>query len=142
MNTGTFWKCIFAWCCGVCSFLFGDMDGLFTALLAFMVLDYITGLIVGITQKKLDSSVGFKGIAKKFFMLVIVAVGHILDAHVLGDGALCKSIVTGFYVANEGISILENTAKIGVKYPKKLLEILKQLKSESDSKKDGDGKDE
>lgn len=131
MKTDTFLKFAFAEVCGLLSTLFGEMDGLFTALIVFMILDYITGIFVGISQKRLDSEIGFKGILKKLTMLIVVALGHVLDAYVLG-GACCKMIAVGFYLANEGLSILENTAKLGVKYPKKLLEVLKQLKEDDD----------
>ena len=137
MKQETFWKLLFADICGITVLLWGEMDGLFAALLILMVLDYITGVLVGIVRKKIDSRIGFKGILRKVLMLVVVAVGHVLDAYVLGgDTDVCRALVCGFYVANEGISILENTARMGVRYPKKLLDILKQLKSDND---EGDG---
>ena len=116
----------------VCGFIWGQMDGLFYALIAFMVLDYITGLISAYTAKKLSSAVGFTGIAKKVFILILVAVGHILDCHILDGGAVCRSAVIGFYLANEGISILENAGKIGLPLPEKLLDVLEQLKDKSE----------
>lgn len=116
----------------VCGFLFGEFDGLMYALIAFMVLDYISGVLVAIDQKELSSKVGFKGIAKKVIILALVAVGHILDTHVLGGGAVCRSAVSGFYIANEGISILENATELGLPLPKKLIDVLKQLKEDSD----------
>ncbi len=75
---------------------------------------------------------GFTGIAKKVFILALVAVGHILDAHVLGGGSVCRSAVIGFYLANEGISILENAGNIGLPLPKKLIDVLKQLKNKEE----------
>lgn len=117
--------------CAVCGFLWGQMDGLLYALIAFMVLDYITGLISAYIAKKLSSKVGFTGIAKKVFIMVLVAVGHILDTHVIGGGAVCRSAVIGFYLANEGISILENSGKIGLPLPEKLLDVLEQLRKEN-----------
>lgn len=119
----------------VCGFLWGQMDGLLYALIAFMALDYITGLISAYIAKNLSSSVGFKGIAKKVFIMVLVAVGHILDAHVLGGGAVCRSAVIGFYLANEGISILENSGKIGLPLPEKLIDVLEQLRKDDDNDK-------
>lgn len=116
----------------VCGFLWGQMDGLLYALIAFMALDYITGLISAYIAKKLSSKVGFSGIAKKVFILVLVAVGHILDVHVLGGGAVCRSAVIGFYLANEGISILENSGKIGLPLPEKLLDVLEQLRKDDE----------
>ena len=116
----------------VCGFFFFFFDGLMYALIAFMVLDYISGVLVAIAQKELSSKVGFKGIAKKVIILSLVAVGHILDVHVLGGGAVCRSAVLGFYIANEGISILENAAELGLPLPKKLVSVLKQLKEKED----------
>jgi len=116
----------------VCGFLFGRMDGLMYALIAFMSLDYLTGVLVAAAQKELSSKVGFKGIAKKVIILALVAVGHILDTHVLGGGAVCRSAVSGFYIANEGISILENAAELGLPLPKKLIDVLKQLRDDND----------
>lgn len=116
----------------VCGFLWGRADGLLYALIAFMALDYITGVIVAILRKNLNSEVGFTGIAKKVLILVLVAVGHILDCHVLGGGAVCRSAVIGFYLANEGISILENAGNLGIPLPKKLIAVLQQLKKDND----------
>ena len=120
----------------VCGFLFGQMDGLMYALIAFMALDYLTGVLVAAAQKELSSKVGFKGIAKKVIILALVAVGHILDTHVLGGGAVCRSAVSGFYIANEGISILENAAELGLPLPKKLVDVLKQLRDDDDDKEE------
>ena len=133
MKTDTVIKIIMSEACGLASLLWGNLDGMFTALIVFMILDYITGVMVGICNKNVDSSTGFRGILRKITMLIVVAVGHTLDLYVLGGGtAVCKCAAVGFYLANEGISILENTAKLGVKYPKKLLDILKQLHDKSD----------
>ena len=114
----------------ICGFLWGQLDGLFYALIAFMVLDYITGLISAYIAKKLSSEVGFRGIARKVFILILIAVGHIIDTHVLGGGTVCRSAVIGFYLANEGLSILENAGKTGLPLPKKLLDVLEQLRKD------------
>lgn len=121
--------------CGVCGFLWGRADGLLYALIAFMTIDYITGVIVACVGHRLSSEVGFKGIAKKVLILLLVAVGHLLDAHILGGGAVCRSAVIGFYLANEGISILENAGELGLPLPKKLIAVLKQLKDKEDDEK-------
>ena len=113
---------------GVCGFLWGELDGLLYALIAFMAIDYISGEIVAVAQKELSSEVGFKGIAKKVLIMALVAVGHILDIYILGGGAVCRSAVIGFYLANEGISILENAGELWLPLPKKLVAVLKQLK--------------
>ena len=119
----------------ICSFLWGQLDGLFYALIAFMVLDYLTGIISAYIAKKLSSEVGFRGIAKKVFILILVAVGHIIDTHVLGGGTVCRSAVIGFYLANEGLSILENAGKIGLPLPEKLLDVLEQLRKDDKNAK-------
>ena len=119
---------------GVCGFLWGQLDGLLYALVAFMIIDYVSGVIVAVFRRELSSEVGFKGIAKKVLIMGLVAVGHILDTHILGGGAVCRSAVIGFYIANEGISILENSAKLGLPLPKKLIAVLKQLKDDDKEK--------
>lgn len=123
---------------GALGFLFGEVSGLFYALLTMMVIDYISGVLIAIINKKLSSEVGFKGLVKKIFMLMLVAIGHIIDAHVIGSGAAVMTAVQLFFVANEGISILENAARLGVPIPKKLKDILIQLK---DSEDKGGGED-
>lgn len=97
-----------------------------------MVLDYLTGLISAWIHKELSSAVGFTGIAKKVLILILVAVGHLLDDYVLGGGSVCRSAVIGFYLANEGISILENAGNIGLPLPKKLTDVLEQLKNKEE----------
>lgn len=115
--------------CAVCGFLWGTPDGLLYALIAFMILDYITGLISAYIRKEISSATGFRGIAKKVFIMVLVAVGHVLDSKIIGEGTVCRSAVIGFYLANEGISILENSGKIGLPVPEKLLNVLEQIKN-------------
>lgn len=116
----------------VCGFLWGKADGWLYALIAFIVFDYITGVLVAVKRHTLNSEVGFEGIAKKVTILVLVAVGHILDVCFFSGGVVCRNAVTGFYIANEGISILENAANLGLPLPKKLKAVLEQLKSDSD----------
>ncbi|MDE6035658.1 MAG: phage holin family protein [Ruminococcus sp.] len=112
----------------VCGFMWGKFDGIMYALVAFMVLDYITGVISAYIRKELSSSTGFRGIAGKVFIMVLVAVGHILDTQIIGTGSVCRSAVIGFYISNEGISILENSARIGLPLPTKLTDILIKLR--------------
>ena len=102
------------------------------ALIAFMIMDYITGLISAYIWKEISSATGFKGIAKKVFIMMLVAVGHILDTKVIDGGTVCRSAVIGFYIANEGISITENAVKIGVPVPQKIVEVLKQIKNKGE----------
>ena len=117
---------------GVVGFLFGQLNGLFWAVIALMAIDYVTGVIVAVLDKKLSSEVGFRGLVKKLFILVLIAVGHILDAYIIGQGAAVMTAVMLFFAANEGISILENAAALGLPVPKKLREVLDQLKHESE----------
>ena len=105
----------------------GGVDGLMTALLIFMVLDYITGLMCAIADKKLSSAVGFKGICKKVLILMLVGVAHIVDLHVVGTGDALRSAVVCFYLSNESVSMLENAAHLGLPIPEKLKSVLAQL---------------
>ena len=118
--------------CTALSFVFGDMDGLMIALIALIVLDYISGVIAAAVEQKLSSAVGAKGIAKKVFMLFIVAVANIVDINVIGDGHVLKNVATVFYAANECISLIENAGRLGVPVPKKLLDVLEQLKNKDE----------
>ncbi len=118
--------------CGISGFLWGKPDGLILSLIAFMIMDYVTGLAAAWLKRELSSQTGFTGIAKKVYILVLVAVGHILDTYILGGGAVCRSAVTGFYIANEGISIAENAGAIGLPLPKSLVRVLKQLKEKEE----------
>ena len=117
----------------VLGFMYGEVTGLFWALIAFMALDYITGVIVAVIEKRLSSEVGFRGLAKKFLILVFVAVGHIADTYILGGTPAAMSAVMLFYIANEGISIIENAAALGLPVPKKLTSIMEQIKNKSES---------
>lgn len=137
MRTEQILKTVSAVSCGIAGFLWGELDGLLVALIAFICLDYITGLIVGTVKHNLNSQTSFAGLAKKMFILVVVSVAHIIDTQILGGTAsVLRSAACGLYIANEGLSILENGGKLGVPYPKKLKDVLEQLrdKSEEESK--------
>ena len=121
-------KSIMAGVCTVLSFLFGDMEGLMVALIALIIIDYISGVIAAAVEKRLSSEVGAKGIAKKIFMLLIVALANIVDINVIGDGHVLKTVTVVFYICNECISLIENAGRIGVPVPKKLLDVLEQLR--------------
>lgn len=125
-------QCVTAFLTAVCGFMWGEFDGLLYALLGFIIMDYVSGVICAVVSKQLSSEVGAKGIAKKVLILFLVGVGHILDVNVIGGGNVCRSAVIGFYLANEGISILENAAYLGLPLPKKLIAVLKQLKEDCD----------
>lgn len=125
-------KSIIAAVCAMFGFVFGDLNGLMIALVALIILDYISGVIAAVVEKKLSSEVGAKGIAKKIFMLLIVAVANIVDINVIGEGHVLKSVTVVFYIANECISLIENAGRLGVPVPKKLLDVLEQLKSKEE----------
>ena len=112
---------------GWLGYFLGGMDGLMIALIVFMVLDYITGLMCAIADKKLSSAVGFKGICKKVLILMLVGVAHIVDLHVVGAGDALRSAVVCFYLSNESVSMLENAAHLGLPIPEKLKSVLAQL---------------
>jgi toxin secretion/phage lysis holin len=114
----------------VAAFLFGSWSGLLIALIVFIVADYISGIAAAVAQKKISSAIGAKGIAKKIIMLLIVALGHILDLYVVKTGDMVRDLATLFYIANEGISILENCGILGLPVPQKIADILTQLKEE------------
>ena len=97
------------------------------ALVIFVVLDYVTGIMCAIADKKLSSSVGFKGICRKVLIFLLVGVAHIVDLHVVGSGSVLRGAVVCFYLSNEGVSMLENAAHLGLPVPEKLKVILEQL---------------
>lgn len=109
----------------------GGVDGFLYALIAFVVMDYITGVMTATLEKKLSSAIGFRGIFKKVCIFTLVGIGHILDTQVIKAGSVIRTAVIFFYLSNEGISILENSVKIGLPVPKKLREVLMQLKEET-----------
>ena len=123
-----FLKRIFAAICTLVGFLFGSADGLIVALIVLIVMDYISGVVAAIVEKKLSSEIGAKGIAKKVFMLLIVAVANIVDINVIGEGNTLRTVTVLFYIANECISLIENAGRLGVPVPKKLMDVLAQLK--------------
>ncbi len=108
-------------------YFLGGIDGLMIALLVFMALDYITGVMCAVADKKLSSAVGFKGICKKVLILMLVGVANIVDTHVIGNGSALRGAVIAFYLSNEGLSLLENAAYIGLPIPEKLKAVLAQL---------------
>lgn len=126
-------------------YFLGTVDGFLYALIAFVVLDYITGIMCAITDKKLSSSVGFRGIFRKVLIFAMVGIGHILDRNILGGGDALRTAVIFFYCANEGLSILENAGHLGLPIPEKLKDILEQLHKRSEkngateNKEDGNG---
>lgn len=119
----------------------GSFDSLMYALVAFIVTDYVTGLLCAIVERNLSSAIGFKGICQKVFILALVGVANVLDVHVVGGGCVLRHVFFGgedsflhsavifFYISNEGISIIENAARIGLPVPKKIQAVMKQLRN-------------
>lgn len=124
---------VFAGIGGFMGWFLGGLDGFLYALIVFVVVDYITGLMAAFIQKKLSSDTGFKGICKKVAIFCLVGVGHILDAQVIGAGSVLRTAVIFFYLSNEGISIIENVAIIGLPVPQKLIDVLEQLREEKEN---------
>ena len=118
---------VFAAVGGGIGWFFGELDGFFYALLAFVVIDYLTGVMCAIADRSLSSEVGFRGIFRKVLIFVMVGAGHILDAQVIGSGDALRTAVIFFYISNEGVSLLENAAHIGLLVPEKLKDVLAQL---------------
>ena len=121
-------KLLGALLCAVCTRIFGGFDAVFTALLTFMAVDYITGVIAAAYNAELSSCAGYRGILKKLGILAAVAVAHVMG-QILAIDTL-RSLVIGFYLANEGLSIVENIGKTGVPLPKRLTDVLKQISSD------------
>ena len=115
---------------GWLGYFLGGNDGLLIALVVFEVADYITGVMCAVSDKKLNSQVGFKGICRKVLIFLLVGIAHILDVQVIGTGSVLRTAVIFFYLSNEGISILENAARIGLPVPEKLKGVLAQLREE------------
>ena len=125
-----FWntiQLIFAAVGGWLGWFLGGCDGLLYALVLFVVLDYITGVMCAVVDKKLSSEVGFKGIARKVIIFLLVGVGHIIDTQVIGNGSILRTAVIFFYLSNEGVSLTENAAHLGLPIPEKLKLVLEQL---------------
>lgn len=116
---------------GLCGWYLGNLDGFLYTLIAFVVVDYITGILRAGVEKKLSSRIGFKGIAKKIMLFILVGVGHLIDAYLItGANGLLRNAIIFFYISNEGISIIENSSALGLPVPEKLKIMLEQLKEE------------
>lgn len=123
---------------GWIGYFMGGCDGLIYALVAFVAVDYITGIMCAAADKKLSSEIGFKGICKKVLIFLLVGIANILDVQVIGTGCVVRTAVIFFYISNEGVSILENAAHLGLPVPEKLKDILQQL---HDRIEEGDNND-
>lgn len=137
-----FWNMIqvvFTMLGGWIGYFVGGCDGLLYALLAFVVIDYITGMMCAIADRKLSSEVGFKGICRKVLIFLLVGIANVLDVNVIGTGSVLRTAVIFFYISNEGVSLLENAAHLGLPVPDKMKAVLEQLhKKGEDEGKDGE----
>ena len=125
-----FWntiQVIFTGVGGWLGWFLGGCDGLLYALVLFVVVDYITGVMCAAADHKLSSEVGFKGICRKVLIFLLVGIGHVLDAQIIGTGSVLRTAVIFFYLSNEGVSIVENAAHLGLPIPEKLKVVLEQL---------------
>lgn len=121
---------------GGLGWFFGEMDGFFYALIAFVVIDYLTGVMCAILDKTLSSNVGFRGIFRKVLIFVMVGIGHVIDTQLIGNGDALRTAVIFFYISNEGVSLLENAAHVGLPVPEKLKDVLAQLHDRTEKKED------
>lgn len=117
---------------GCIGWYIGDVSGMLIALLVLISLDYVSGVMVAVKNHSLSSAVGFVGICRKVLMLALVGVGNILDVHVIGSGAVLRSLVICYYLANEGISLIENAGALGLPVPAKLTTFFVQLKQKTE----------
>ena len=134
-----FWNTIqlvFAAVGGWLGYFLGGCDGLLYTLLAFVVLDYATGVMCAIADQKLSSAIGFRGIFRKVLIFALVGVGHLLDVQVFGEIGVLRTAVIFFYLSNEGVSLIENAAHLGLPIPEKLKAVLEQLHDRAE--KDGE----
>ena len=127
-----FFKLIFGGIITAVSGFLGGMDGIMYALIAFITIDYITGVAVAVKQKKLSSEVGFWGLVRKVCIIALVGVAHFVDVYVMHTGDIFRTAIALYYIGNEGVSLLENMGNLGVPLSKKLKDVLEQLKTDND----------
>ena len=131
-----FWNTIqlvFAAVGGWLGWFLGGCDGLLYALLAFAAVDYVTGIMCAVVDKKLSSTVGFKGIFKKVLIFTLVGIANIVDVQVLETPGVLRTAVIFFYLSNEGVSMLENAAHLGLPVPDAIKTVLEQLHDRSNT---------
>ena len=125
-----FWnmvQMVFAAIGGWLGYFLGGCDGLLYALIAFVVIDYITGVMCAVADKKLSGTVGFKGICRKVLIFLLVGIANVLDVQVIGSGSALRTAVIFFYISNEGVSLLENATHLGLPVPERIKTVLEQL---------------
>ena len=130
-----FWngiQLVFAVIGGWLGWFLGECDGLMYALIAFVIADYVTGVMCAVSDKQLSSEIGFKGICRKVLIFVLVGMANILDMHVIGTGCVLRTAVLFFYISNEGVSVLENAGHLGLPVPARLLNVLEQLHEDAE----------
>lgn len=127
---------IFAAIGGWLGYFLGGCDGLLIALVVFVAVDYVTGVMCAVSDRKLNSQVGFKGICRKVLIFLLVGIAHILDVQVIGTGSVLRTAVIFFYLSNEGVSILENAGHLGLPIPEKLKAVLEQLHDRAENEKE------
>ena len=135
-----FWntiQLIFSAIGGWLGYFLGGCDGLLYALIAFVVIDYITGVMCAIISRELSSAVGFKGIFRKVLIFLLVGIANIIDVQVIGTGAVLRTAVIFFYISNEGVSLLENAGHLGLPIPEKIKTVLEQLHDRAENGKEG-----
>lgn len=135
-----FWntiQLIFSAVGGWLGYFLGGCDGLLYALIAFVVIDYITGVMCAIINRELSSAVGFKGIFRKVLIFLLVGIANIIDVQVIGNGAVLRTAVIFFYISNEGVSLLENAGHLGLPIPEKIKTVLEQLHDRAENGKEG-----
>lgn len=135
-----FWntiQLIFSAVGGWLGYFLGGCDGLLYALIAFVVIDYITGVMCAIINRELSSAVGFKGIFRKVLIFLLVGLANIIDVQVIGTGAVLRTAVIFFYISNEGVSLLENAGHLGLPIPEKIKTVLEQLHDRAENGKEG-----
>ena len=123
---------------GWLGYFLGGCDGLLYALLIFVIIDYLSGVMCAINDKKLSSAVGFRGICRKILIFILVGLAHILDVHVLGETGVLRTAVVFFFLANDGLSILENSAHLGLPIPEQLKDVLEQIHNRAEKSGTGD----
>lgn len=121
---------------GWLGYFLGGSDGLLYALLAFVVIDYITGVMCAVNDHTLSSEVGFRGICRKVLIFLLVGIANVLDVQVIGTGSVLRTAVIFFYISNEGVSLLENAAHLGLPVPEKIKVVLEQLHDRSENKEE------
>ena len=134
-----FWnsiQIIFTGVGGWLGWFLGGCDGLLYALIAFVIIDYITGVMCAINDHSLSSEVGFRGICRKVLIFLLVGIANILDVNVIGTGSVLRTAVIFFYISNEGVSLLENAAHLGLPVPDAIKTVLEQLHDRSEEKED------